>query len=91
MTDARALYASHLEVDCESSQFKRNTLKALADTLAAERTAESGLPVVLSYKRDDAQGPLRLGDDWRIRASDELIIALKEQFGNDRVRLRFDR
>ncbi|WP_027854661.1 DNA polymerase III subunit alpha [Marinobacterium litorale] len=91
MADARALYASHLEVDCESSQFKRNTLKALADTLAAERTAESGLPVVLSYKRDDAQGPLRLGDDWRIRASDELIIALKEQFGNDRVRLRFDR
>ncbi|MBS98219.1 MAG: DNA polymerase III subunit alpha [Oceanospirillaceae bacterium] len=91
MADARALYASHLEVDCESSQFKRNTLKALADTLAAERTDESGLPVVLSYKRDDAQGPLRLGDDWRIRASDELIIALKEQFGNDRVRLRFDR
>jgi DNA polymerase-3 subunit alpha len=91
MADARALYASHLEVDCESSQFKRNTLKTLAETLAAERTAESGLPVVLSYKRDDAQGPLRLGDDWRIRASDELIIALKEQFGNDRVRLRFDR
>jgi DNA polymerase-3 subunit alpha len=90
IAEARALYASHVEVCCQSSQIRPRVLKTLADTLAGEKDTDSGLPVVLRYRREDAEGPLRFGDHWRVRASDELLIALKEQFGNDSVRLCFD-
>ncbi len=91
MADARSMYASHVEVSCRHDQIKRQTLKQLAETLGSERTPEGGLPVILKYRREDAEGPLCFGDNWRVRASDDLIIALKEQFGNDQVELRFDR
>ncbi|WP_432697642.1 DNA polymerase III subunit alpha [Marinobacterium sp. YM272] len=91
MADARSMYASHVEVSCRHDQIKRQTLKSLAETLGRERTPQGGLPVVLHYQREDAEGPLRFGDNWRVRVSDDLILALKEQFGNDRVQLRFER
>ena len=89
IAEARALYASYLEVCCDSGQVKPRALKALAQTLQGARAPEGTLPVVLRYRREDAEGPLRLGEAWRVRASDELLIALKEQFGNSRVRLCF--
>ncbi|MBV1788822.1 DNA polymerase III subunit alpha [Marinobacterium sp. D7] len=91
IADARAQYASSVEISCARDEFGGQTLKQLAETLRREKLAEGGLPVVMRYRRGDAEGPLRFGDDWRIRASDELILALKEQFGNDRVQLRFER
>ncbi len=46
-------------------------------------------PVVLHYKSRDAQATLRLGDDWRVQATDELILRLKRLLGEDAVEIKY--
>ena len=46
-------------------------------------------PVLIDYQRDDAKGQLRLGSEWQVQPSDELIQRLKDRFGNDSVWLDF--
>ncbi len=90
MAQARAQYASCVEVRCDRGQFGRQTLKQLVQTLERRRSAQNGVPVRLHYRREDAEGPLWLGEAWKVEACDELVIALKEQFGNDRVSLCYE-
>ncbi len=46
-------------------------------------------PVALHYKSRDAQATLRLGDDWRVQATDELILRLKRLLGEDAVEIKY--
>lgn len=47
-------------------------------------------PVVVNYQCDDARGQLRLGEQWQVLPSDELIAGLRSHFGQDSVRLSYD-
>ena len=46
-----------------------------------------GCPIVLLYQQE----PLRvvLGDPWRVQASDDLLQALTQEFGQDHVKLTY--
>ncbi|MGB0466152.1 MAG: DNA polymerase III subunit alpha [Pontibacterium sp.] len=85
---ARAQYAKSVEVFCTTAQLTGRRLKQLADTLGAFQGNET-VPVTLRYQRDDAQASLKLGDQWAVQASDELLIKLMDQFGSDAVSLRY--
>jgi DNA polymerase-3 subunit alpha len=44
---------------------------------------------MVDYQRDDACGRVRLGEQWQVQPSDELIQRLKDSFGDGNVRLNF--
>ena len=44
----------------------------------------------VGYSVPSASGVLKLGDQWRIQPTDELIGRLRDEFGKDSVRLNYD-
>ncbi len=46
--------------------------------------------VVIEYTSEKAEAKLFLGSDWMIKPKDELIIKLKNQFGQDSVVMHYD-
>ena len=46
-------------------------------------------PIMVEYRRSDAQAQIKLGQQWLVQPSDELIQRLKDRFGNNNVRLNF--
>jgi len=48
-----------------------------------------GCPIVMHYKSHQAQATLRLGDDWRVQASDELILRLQRLLGAEAVEIKY--
>ena len=83
---AREQFAERVEVRCAESDFTGRRQQAFADLL--KRFAKSsGVPIALDYSNSEARGRLLLGDQWRVEASDEMMIALKEMFGESAVKL----
>ncbi|WP_151702802.1 DNA polymerase III subunit alpha [Nitrincola alkalilacustris] len=87
LAQARARYAEAVRVDCTEKQLGRLQMKQFSELLKRHATPADTLPVALRYRRRDAQGLVQLGDKWRVAASDELLIALKDQFGDKAVSL----
>ena len=47
-------------------------------------------PVFVDYRCPGACVSLRLGDDWRVRVADELIVRLAELAGDDGVEVEYN-
>ena len=88
MAQARAHYAKQVRVQMDHAQCAPQALNLLESTLKNGADA-AGLPVVLEFSRADARGQLLLGNNWRVAASDELLIALQEQFGDGCAQLEY--
>ncbi|MGB0282341.1 MAG: DNA polymerase III subunit alpha [Neptuniibacter sp.] len=85
---ARAQYASGVQVVCEGSQLGQRNLKEL-ETLLHAHKGDGSLPVKLRYQRSDAAATIVLGEQWQVQANDELLIALMEKFGHESVSLTY--
>lgn len=83
IAEARACYAQHLEVDMQASDQKLVT--KLDDWL--KPAVNEGVSVHINYQREDAKVAISLGDDWRVQASDDLLIQLRRIYGKEHVRL----
>lgn len=46
--------------------------------------------VFVNYEQEHARCALKLGSDWKVQPQDGLLIALREQFGEKSVILRYD-
>ena len=46
--------------------------------------------VFINYEQEHARCALKLGSDWKVQPQDGLLIALREQFGEKSVILRYD-
>jgi DNA polymerase-3 subunit alpha len=46
-------------------------------------------PVLIQYRSEQAQATVRLGDEWRVFATEELLLRLKRQFGNEAVEVKY--
>ena len=46
--------------------------------------------LVVDYRVPSASGVLKLGDQWRVQPTDELISRLRDEFGKASVRLNYD-
>ncbi len=89
VAEARTRYAEKLVISCEDQQLKPRDLKRLSETLAQFRPIQRGVSIELVYSCDAARGRLKLSDQWVVNPKDELILALKEQFGNPAVSLEY--
>ena len=89
VAEARTRYAEKLVIKCQDEQLKPRDLKRLSETLAQYRPIQQGVSIELVYSCDAARGRLKLSDQWAVNPKDELILALKEQFGNPAVSLEY--
>ena len=48
---------------------------------------QAGLGIQIAYSNACAQGELRLGDEWRVRPTDELLAALRNAFSGGAVEI----
>ena len=89
VAEARTRYAEKLVIKCQDEQLKPRDLKRLSETLSQYRPIQQGVAIELVYSCDAARGRLKLSDQWAVNPKDELILALKEQFGNPAVSLEY--
>jgi DNA polymerase-3 subunit alpha len=89
VAEARTRYAEKLVISCKDEQLKPRDLKRLSETLAHYRPIQQGVSIELVYSCDAARGRLKLSEQWAVNPKDELILALKEQFGNPAVSLEY--
>ncbi|MFV1983094.1 MAG: DNA polymerase III subunit alpha [Thiohalomonadales bacterium] len=85
LDQARENYAKRLEVQLENSEAINGFVSELAQTLTPFK--EGFCPVVVDYRRDDAQAKLNLGQAWRVHPTEELLHRLKKLAGDDSVKL----
>lgn len=85
---ARAQYASGVQVVCNEGHFSGRRMKEFEALLNAHKLG-GDLPMKIRYLRKDAEAVLTLGDQWKVQASDELLIALMERFGHESVSLTY--
>ncbi len=86
MATARTTYARCLQVTLPSTQPR--ILEQLDGWLGRYRG--EGLPVRLHYRRPDAEGALFLGESWRVRVCDDLLLELRRSYGKESVRLVYE-
>jgi DNA polymerase-3 subunit alpha len=46
-------------------------------------------PVLIQYRSAEAQATVRLGDEWRVFATEELLLRLKRQLGSEAVEVKY--
>jgi DNA polymerase-3 subunit alpha len=81
-SNVRALQLSLLESD-----FDANFSQQFRQLLEPARPGQC--PLLVEYQRSGARGQLRLGEQWQVEPSDELIQRLRDRFGHDRVELSY--
>jgi len=82
---ARAAYAKRLEIDIAATRLQNDASVLLAEILKPFR--EGGCPVWINYSCAAARARVALGQEWRVRPTDELLHRLTEMTGPDGVRL----
>ena len=82
---ARAVYAKRLEIDIAATRLQNDASAVLAEILKPFR--EGGCPVWINYCGAAARARVALGQEWRVRPTDELLHRLTEMTGPDGVRL----
>jgi len=94
LEQARAERADHLALvlDLSDPNAHPRGLAQIAELRAILRTFSGiGLPVRIHYHCPGARGHLILGNDWRIRPTDELLKRLRKLLGPDAVRAAYQR
>ncbi|TVS12851.1 MAG: DNA polymerase III subunit alpha [Wenzhouxiangella sp.] len=84
--EARAQFARGLEIDIESAA-GTSLDRDLAAALQPYRSG--GTPVVVRYRNDRAQALIKLGEDWQVMPSAELLAAVGGLEGIRSARLRY--
>ncbi|TLX54048.1 DNA polymerase III subunit alpha [Stutzerimonas nosocomialis] len=86
LEEARTGLAESLRVKVAADGLKGDRLRWFADVCVRHRGA---CPITLEYTSRDAKALLQFGEGWRIDPADNLIQALRDQFGRDNVFLHY--
>jgi len=87
LLEARQNHARELIVNLQESDFNNGFIGEFKELLSSGTTGVC--PVIIEYQNAEAKGQLRLGDQWKIQPSDELIQRLKDHIGVTRVSLYY--
>ncbi len=82
---AREHFAKRLCVSVTEDKASNGFIPALQTVLQPFR--EGVCPVVIDYHRQDARAEIPLGQDWRVRPTDELLHRLRELAGEQDVEI----
>lgn len=55
-----------------------------------ETYKDGNCSILVNYSQDNARGNLSLGADWKVQPQDDLIVSLRDQFGQESVIMRYD-
>ena len=86
MDDLRSQHARGLVLQVRDSGFE--DMLALLQSVLAERPA-AGCPVAIDYERADARARLKLGDEWRVRATDQLLDQFNRRLGEGAASIEY--
>ncbi len=94
LDEARSRFARGLEIDLGGRPAPADLAARLKRCLEPHRAAGSACPVTVVCRIGDAagraaQGRIRLGPDWQVKAGEELLARLRAEFGRERVRLLY--
>jgi DNA polymerase-3 subunit alpha len=96
MEEARRRFARAVEIRvAPDSSTDRNgatpqsLVKTLSAVLAPYRLPEQGCGVSLIYTSSEAMAHIWLGEEWRVRPSDELLRSLRDRFGSESTHLAY--
>ncbi|MCY3810958.1 MAG: DNA polymerase III subunit alpha [Gammaproteobacteria bacterium] len=88
IAEARNYYAEHLAVRLAADRIDDDLSARLRDTLRPH-LADRGGRVVLDYRGASAGGRIVLGNAWRVDLNDELLLGMREAFGDEAVSVRY--
>jgi DNA polymerase-3 subunit alpha len=88
LNEARAKFAKELIVHIGHHDFVSQFAQQFREALKP-LAKESGCAVVVEYQSKTAKARLRLGSEWLVQPSDELLTRLRDRFGNGAVVLSY--
>ncbi|MFT5636501.1 MAG: DNA polymerase-3 subunit alpha [Cognaticolwellia sp.] len=87
ITDARENYVTSLDLQIDKNQLSGQFIEQFTQVLTPYK--DGICPIRVFYQRDEAQGMLELGVQWRVSPSDMLLYDLKTLLGEEQVELKF--
>lgn len=87
MSEAREQNVAGIKVHWHIEKLPKNYSNQFRDTL--QQYSDGGCPVTIIYHKSASSVELKLGEDWRVRPSEELLVNLRGQYGNDAVELLY--
>ncbi|WP_028294596.1 DNA polymerase III subunit alpha [Oceanobacter kriegii] len=84
---ARLAFAQAIRIRMDSEQLNDKFCQSLGKLL---QPMQDGCPIVLDYRNDSARCDIRLGDEWRVDPSDDQLLQLRYEYGEDAVELVFN-
>ena len=89
MEEAREMFARGIVLTWNVAQCpkSRTFVDELKDMLLPFRGGEC--PIAIEYASSDAKASIQLGDDWRVRPCDDLLIRLRRLLSPDTVAVKY--
>jgi len=87
IADARENYVTSLDIQINRSVIKSNFIKQFSQVLSPFK--DGTCPVRVFYQREEAQGMLELGVQWRVTPEDALLHELRTLLGEECLALQF--
>jgi DNA polymerase-3 subunit alpha len=85
--EARDAFARGLQLTWHAADNGDSIVRKLTPELIPFKGG--GCPILIDYRSAQAQALVRLGDEWRVRATDELILRLKRLLGTQAVDIKY--
>ncbi|MGI2001157.1 DNA polymerase III subunit alpha [Shewanella frigidimarina] len=86
--EARSHFAKAVEINVHGDDVTPDWLQTFEQTLTPWR--KGAVPVVINYTKQQANGKIVLGEEWRVNPSDELMLALESMLGSTNVKIVFN-
>jgi DNA polymerase-3 subunit alpha len=81
LVNAREGAARHLLLEVQAAAARNGLVSRLKEAMEPFRQGRT--PVCVEYRSEVARGRIRLGADWQVRPSDDLLLRLREVLGED--------
>ena len=85
--EARQAMLKGLLIDWRGQGHGQGGLDSLSSIL--ERYRGGTCPLKIRYSRADAEGEVRLSDDWAVKPEDELLHLLRDAYGEDHLAMEY--
>jgi DNA polymerase-3 subunit alpha len=83
LAGAREIYAKSLVLKVSEQQITNDFIAALHNIL--KPFVGGKCPIIIEYSNQAALGKLVLGDEWKVKLSDEMLLKLKEFLGAEQI------
>ena len=88
LTEARQKFSNGILIDFSHKELPPDFSPRLKKHLAVHRDHEQGCCVAVLYNAHAASARIALGSEWRVRACDELLLSLTQEF-DARIELNY--